>query len=138
MLQPRVLWDVCLRCLLLCHFFNCHCGKTGMCHCLLLAAGVRKPNYHGVPVPGCSCRLGSVCVCRGCSGEQLSQAPLAVMAGDGYGCGGDSEEEEEEEEEADRLIRHSSCVVCCHLGSAQQPALPVCPPPPLFNRCLML
>lgn len=28
-------------------FFNCHCGKTGMCHCSLLAAGVRKPNYHG-------------------------------------------------------------------------------------------
>lgn len=28
-------------------FFNCHCGKTGMCHCLLLTAGVRKPNYLG-------------------------------------------------------------------------------------------
>lgn len=42
-----VLWDVCLCCLLLWlfFFFNCHCGKTGMCHCLLLAAGVRKPNY---------------------------------------------------------------------------------------------
>lgn len=43
-----VLWDVCLCCLLSCQFFfNCHCGKTGMCHYLLLAAGVRTPNYHG-------------------------------------------------------------------------------------------
>lgn len=78
----RVLWDVCLCCLLLCHFFNCHCGKTGMCHCLLLAVGVGKPNYHGS-----QCLVAVVfglCVCWGCSGEQLSQALLAVMAGNGY------------------------------------------------------
>lgn len=60
-----VLWDVCLCCLLLCHFFNCHCGKTGMCHCLLLAVGVGKPNYHGsqclVAVVFGLC----VCVCVG-------------------------------------------------------------------------
>lgn len=114
-----VLWDVCLCCLLLCHFFNCHCGKTGMCHCLLLAAGVRKPNYHGSQCLVCSCSCGCACVCVecvwGCSGEQLSQAPLAVMAGDSYGCSSDSKEEEE----ADRLIRDSLCVVCCHLGPAQ-------------------
>lgn len=46
-------------------FFNCHCGKTGMCHCLLLAAGVKKPNYQGsqclVAVVVGLC----VCVCVG-------------------------------------------------------------------------
>ena len=71
-----------------------------MCHCLLLAAGVRKPNYHGsqclVAVVAGLC----VCVlCWDCSGEQLSQAPLAVMARDG--CRAVDSEEEEEEEEAD-------------------------------------
>lgn len=45
-------------------FFNHHCGKTGMCHYLLLAAAVRKPNYHGsqclVAVYRCAV---SICVC---------------------------------------------------------------------------
>lgn len=43
----------------------------------------------------------------------------------------------EEEEEADRPIRDTSCVVCCHLGSAQQLALAVCLST-TFNCCLML
>lgn len=43
-----VLWDVCFCAVFYSAIFlNRHCGKTGMCHYLLLAAGVRKPNYHG-------------------------------------------------------------------------------------------
>lgn len=119
-------------------FSNCQCGKTGMCHCFLLAAGVRKPNYQG------SQRLVAiavrfyvhVCVCWGCSGEQLCQARLAVMAGDGYSCSGDSKERERKKK-GDSLIRDSSCAVCCHPGTSQQAAPTVCLLT-TFNCCLML
>lgn len=61
-----------------------------MCHCLLLAAGVREPNYHGSQ---CLLQWWLGCVCWDCSGEQLSQRPMAEMAGDSCSVV-DSEEEE--------------------------------------------
>lgn len=67
-----------------------------------------------------------LCACWVCSGEQLSRAPLAVMAGDGYGYGSDSEKKEK----ADRLVR-------CLLGTSQRQALPVWLLT-TFNGCLML
>jgi len=120
-------------------FFNCHCGKTGMCHCLLLAAGVRKPNYQGsqclntTEVGLYMCVCVSVCVRLRLFWWAAVPGLLSVMAGDGYGYSRDSKEEEK----AGRLIRDFSCAACCHPGTAQQPAPTVCLLA-TFNCCLML
>lgn len=111
-------------------FFNHHCGKTGMCHYLLLAAAVRKPNYHGsqclVAVYRCAV---SICVCVGlvlvssCPKPQWQrlQEMVTVASADS------------EEKEAVKLMRDLLCVAL--------PPWHRSPPPPLCpltsaNRCL--
>lgn len=76
-----VLWDVCLCCLLLCHFLTAIVARQ---ECAIACCWLLEWESPITMGPSAWLQLYLGCVCGvGVVGEQLSQAPLAVMAGNG-------------------------------------------------------
>lgn len=108
-LSVAVFCDVYLCCLLLCHFLTASVARQECAVDCFLVCGVRKPNYQGslfllaIAVELHVC-LEVVLV------SSCPQARLAVMAGNGYGYGADSEEGGKKSRRA-----HKGHLMCCVL-----------------------
>lgn len=99
--------------------FNCHCGKTGMCHCLLLAAWARKPNYQGS-----QCLLTIAVKLHVCVRRLFWWAAVPGPTGsDGRGW---LWLQWWQQGVKNSRQAHKGLPMCCHPGTTEQPATTVC------------